>query len=84
MFPLLSLVNPTINGNADGEECFFPFTYKGVKYWGCTSVDHPRPWCPTTEDYNRDQRWGECLHLPTAPPELPTPPVKTLPVECSN
>ncbi|XP_062405605.1 72 kDa type IV collagenase-like isoform X2 [Sardina pilchardus] len=55
------LVNPTMNGNAAGEECSFPFVYKDTAYWECTSVAHDKPWCATTDDYTRDGRWGECI-----------------------
>ncbi|XP_076136862.1 IgGFc-binding protein-like [Alosa pseudoharengus] len=63
--------NPTINGNAGGAVCVFPFVYKRTKYWKCTSIDHNRPWCATTHSFDRDQRWGECtgLVVPTPPPD---------------
>ena len=31
----------------EGEECLESFTYKGVQYHQCTSVDVYKPWCAT-------------------------------------
>ena len=33
----------------EGNECIFPFTYKGVSYTQCTSVDVYQPWCVTAK-----------------------------------
>ena len=35
-----------------GEQCAFPFTYSGVTYYGCTTVDHDVPWCSPNPVYN--------------------------------
>ena len=43
-----------------GEWCHFPFTYKGKIYKGCTDVNHKRPWCSTTKNYDQDGLWGIC------------------------
>ena len=47
--------------------CVFPFTYKGVTYNTCTSVDHPEEyeWCSTKIDKNGNHvtegvNWGVC------------------------
>ncbi|KAG7177566.1 Epididymal sperm-binding protein 1-like, partial [Homarus americanus] len=31
----------------DGVECIFPFTYKGIQYWNCSSTERPALWCAT-------------------------------------
>ncbi|KAB0350166.1 hypothetical protein FD754_015023 [Muntiacus muntjak] len=31
--------------------CAFPFTYRGVKYYKCTSVDFTAEWCSLDEHY---------------------------------
>ena len=50
----------TISGNADNRCCVFPFKYNNVTYHTCTYVDHKKPWCAVTQDYDRDGVWGEC------------------------
>ena len=30
-----------------GDECIFPFPYKGITYYNCTSIDVYKPWCAT-------------------------------------
>ena len=66
----------------EGEECLFPFQYKGVTYTKCTSVDVYQPWCVTSINSSTSliQSWGLCLadcqyDLPEvsclAPPPVP-------------
>lgn len=50
-----------------GIPCVFPFTYKGVYYDGSSCVKDNRVsggwgWCPTTENYERDGKWGSCQY----------------------
>ncbi|XP_037399274.1 adhesion G protein-coupled receptor E3-like isoform X2 [Pygocentrus nattereri] len=54
-------VNVTINGNSAGAPCVFPFLYNGNYYAECVSLDWSVLWCSTTNNYNRDRKWGECL-----------------------
>ncbi|XP_062388354.1 cartilage matrix protein-like [Sardina pilchardus] len=53
-------VVPTVNGNADGAPCEFPFVYLGTSYSTCTTINHDKPWCSTTSNFDEDERWGEC------------------------
>ncbi|KAL4658741.1 72 kDa type IV collagenase-like [Arapaima gigas] len=52
----------TMAGNADGAPCKFPFNFQGEKYDSCTTVgrDDGYRWCATTEDYDRDKKYGFC------------------------
>nr|XP_060609655.1 cation-independent mannose-6-phosphate receptor [Anolis sagrei ordinatus] len=43
-----------------GEVCVFPFQYKGKSYSDCIRQDHERPWCATTENMDKDNKWGFC------------------------
>ncbi|XP_031567066.1 CUB and peptidase domain-containing protein 2-like [Actinia tenebrosa] len=43
-----------------GKCCVFPFNYKGTQYNKCIDDYHKRPWCATTDDYDKDKQWGDC------------------------
>ena len=45
-----------------GEECIFPFSYKGVLYYQCTTKDFGSiPWCATRVDsYMEVDEWNYC------------------------
>lgn len=60
LLTLLIPDNPTVNGNARGASCVFPFVYKTVVYQECTSIDYDKPWCATTDNYDRDGLWRDC------------------------
>lgn len=59
--------NETISCQTSGNlapvnsSCVFPFTYKGVRHSGCTTVDSPtgQPWCATKATWS-DGAWGFC------------------------
>ena len=51
----------TERGNANGAQWVFPFLYRGQFYYQCTTIDHFRRWCATTDNYDRDSRWGNCI-----------------------
>ena len=38
----------------------FPFTYKGMTYPNCTDVGNDELWCATTNNYDKDRKWGVC------------------------
>ncbi|KAJ8265837.1 hypothetical protein COCON_G00149360 [Conger conger] len=49
-------------GNAEGAMCHFPFVFEGKSYSTCTTEGRSdnMPWCATTADYGRDQKYGFC------------------------
>uniref|UniRef100_A0AAX7VPN3 Mannose receptor, C type 1b n=1 Tax=Astatotilapia calliptera TaxID=8154 RepID=A0AAX7VPN3_ASTCA len=51
----------TIEGNALGKICMFPFLYKDRWYGDCTTFDSStkRPWCAVETKFEREQ-WGYC------------------------
>ncbi|NP_999407.1 coagulation factor XII precursor [Sus scrofa] len=46
-----------------GEPCHFPFQYYRQLYYKCIQRGQrgPRPWCATTPNFEKDQRWAYCL-----------------------
>ncbi|XP_066135196.1 macrophage mannose receptor 1 [Saccopteryx bilineata] len=52
----------TLEGNANGQPCAFPFKYENKWYADCTSdgSSHGWLWCGTTTDYNTDKLFGYC------------------------
>lgn len=52
----------TIDGNAHGRPCQFPFFYKGKWYGDCTKFDSNinRDWCAVTTRYENNELWGYC------------------------
>ena len=41
--------------------CVFPFVYKRKEYRTCTQLHNDRLWCSNTYDFDKDQRWGNCV-----------------------
>uniref|UniRef100_A0A8C7RE61 Mannose receptor, C type 1b n=1 Tax=Oncorhynchus mykiss TaxID=8022 RepID=A0A8C7RE61_ONCMY len=52
----------TIEGNAFGRPCQFPFLYKDQWYGDCTLVDSSdrRLWCAIETNYQDNELWGNC------------------------
>uniref|UniRef100_A0A673ZBZ0 Macrophage mannose receptor 1-like n=1 Tax=Salmo trutta TaxID=8032 RepID=A0A673ZBZ0_SALTR len=52
----------TIEGNAFGRPCQFPFRYKDQWFGDCTSIDSSdrRLWCATETNYQDSELWGIC------------------------
>lgn len=50
----------TYGGNSFGAACVFPFTYEGVTYTTCITLNNDQPWCATTNNYPVDKKWGNC------------------------
>ncbi|XP_065132571.1 macrophage mannose receptor 1b [Paramisgurnus dabryanus] len=50
----------TIDGNAFGRPCNFPFRYENKWYADCTSEHAKSPWCAIESDYSVNQLWGYC------------------------
>lgn len=42
------------------ELCVFPFQYHGKIYDKCIRNDREQPWCATTENMDKDGKWGFC------------------------
>ena len=69
--PVVSTVNQqllcyivTIGGTSGTSVCMFPFTYRGVVYDACTTVNNNGvPWCYTTYTPQDDRLWGNCLGI---------------------
>ncbi|CAI9545134.1 unnamed protein product [Staurois parvus] len=40
--------------------CVLPFTYKGKTYSTCISEERLRPWCPTSSDFEKNNKWDYC------------------------
>ncbi|XP_060797712.1 lymphocyte antigen 75 [Neoarius graeffei] len=53
----------TSGGNSNGAPCTFPFLYKNTWYHSCLQGEATQsfPWCSTTENYDEDRKWGNCL-----------------------
>ncbi|XP_062994256.1 uncharacterized protein LOC134406668 [Elgaria multicarinata webbii] len=59
-------------GNADGQTCVFPFTYKNQIFEACTNEDgNGRFWCATTANYDKDQKWSLCADTELKRLEVP-------------
>ena len=42
-------------------ECAFPSIVNGKTYYGYIAYNKDKQyWCPTTENYDRDQLWKDC------------------------
>ena len=52
------------NGNQEGDECVFPFTYNFVSFTTyCTTDGEPGPWCYTVPNAVQGfSPWGFCPH----------------------
>nr|XP_055059903.1 macrophage mannose receptor 1-like isoform X2 [Misgurnus anguillicaudatus] len=50
----------TIDGNAAGRPCHFPFRYKDIWYGDCTNIDSNSLWCAVESDYDVKPLWGYC------------------------
>ncbi|XP_034964504.2 cation-independent mannose-6-phosphate receptor isoform X1 [Zootoca vivipara] len=44
------------------ELCVFPFQYNGKTYDTCIQEGRERPWCATTNNFERDKKWGFCVN----------------------
>jgi len=48
-----------------GQQCVFPFRYKGVVYTECTSIDQSQPWCSTSVTSSGDHVTGSLGFCPS-------------------
>ena len=51
----------TEGGNGGGVNCVFPYLYKEMVLYDCNNYFSDRPWCATTDNYNRDKKYGMCI-----------------------
>lgn len=65
----------TIDGNAFGRPCYFPFKYENKWYSDCTKdgSQSQRLWCSVESDFNDKELWGYC---PTPDSKFPFPSVQ--------
>lgn len=73
-FPLSTTENcktPTTNGGC----CKFPFVHKNTPVNQCQPMggDTSKTWCATTDNFDRDAQWGECVPSGVAGPSYATP-----------
>ncbi|XP_061480276.1 cation-independent mannose-6-phosphate receptor isoform X2 [Rhineura floridana] len=45
-----------------GELCVFPFQYNGRSYDKCIQEGQKQLWCATTDNFERDKKWGFCVN----------------------
>jgi len=51
----------TVLGNSNGAMCVFPFIYLNQVQYECITLNSGGVlWCATTNNYDRDQLWGNC------------------------
>ena len=53
----------TVGGHIPYAKCIFPFKYKDVTYYGCSTIDSKTPWCSTKTDSKGNtipHNWGHC------------------------
>lgn len=53
----------TFAGNSENKPCAMSYTFQGRLYSGCTTDGRSDnlKWCATTENYDRDFKWGFCV-----------------------
>lgn len=53
------------------EDCERTFEFKGIQYTGCTTTDHPTPWC--SHDRKHKGSWATCAKICNGPSGQTTP-----------
>lgn len=59
----------TLDGNAKNAPCVFPYIFENKTYRECTydGCKHGKTWCATTDNYDKDKKWGHCQTDEEAP-----------------
>ncbi|XP_064355673.1 epididymal sperm-binding protein 1-like [Dromaius novaehollandiae] len=57
-----TLCSYTGPSHSSEKPCVFPFTYEGLQFNECTSLNESngKLWCSTTDNYDRDRKWSFC------------------------
>jgi len=50
----------TNSGPQGGQPCVFPFKYRNKPVTACITQLHNQLWCATTDNYDKDHKWGNC------------------------
>ncbi len=74
--PVISVI--TSGGNAGGQACVFPFVYRNLQYTECILTNNNgQLWCATTNSYDVDGLWANCVGTACTGTNTALPPATT-------